>query len=163
MRTNIADGVVSPGAGLQGSLLDLDREPAFAPLPGTVTRTNLGLGAWVEVRPAWLRGADDVFEELRTCVPWQAERRAMYNRVVDVPRLTRFYGEHEPLPHNVLTQARDLLSEHYALELGEPFVTAGLCLYRDGNDSVAWHGDRIGRSREHDTRTRSSVWGQPVR
>jgi alkylated DNA repair dioxygenase AlkB len=35
--------------------------------------------------------------------------------------------------------------------LGEPFRTVGLCLYRDGSDSVAWHGDRIGRSRTEDT------------
>ena len=47
--------------------------------------------------------------------------------------------------------ARDALSRHYADELGEPFTTAGLCLYRDGHDSVAWHGDRIGRSRDQDT------------
>jgi alkylated DNA repair dioxygenase AlkB len=69
----------------------------------------------------------------------------MYDNVVDVPRLLRFYGEGEPLPHPSLEEARDALSRHYADELGEPFVTAGLCLYRDGHDSVAWHGDRIGR------------------
>ncbi|MFD5762697.1 alpha-ketoglutarate-dependent dioxygenase AlkB, partial [Streptomyces sp. NPDC127044] len=36
-------------------------------------------------------------------------------------------------------------------ELGEPFTTAGLCYYRDGRDSVAWHGDRIGRGAREDT------------
>ena len=41
--------------------------------------------------------------------------------------------------------------EGYRAELGEPFVTVGLCLYRDGNDSVAWHGDTIGRARTEDT------------
>ena len=66
----------------------------------------------------------------------------MYERVVDVPRLLSFYGEGEPLPDPLLEQARDRpLHAHYADELGEPFVTAGLCLYRDGRDSVAWHGD----------------------
>ncbi len=75
----------------------------------------------------------------------------MYDSVVDVPRLTRFYAEGEPLPRPILAQARDALSAHYAGELGEPFTTAGMCLYRDGRDSVAWHGDRIGRSREQDT------------
>jgi alkylated DNA repair dioxygenase AlkB len=43
------------------------------------------------------------------------------------------------------------LNEHYAEELGEPFRTAGLCLYRDGRDSVAWHGDTIGRGSTEDT------------
>ncbi len=78
----------------------------------------------------------------------------MYDSVVDVPRLTKFYGADEPLPHPLLVEAREALSRHYAPELGEPFVTAGLCLYRDGRDSVAWHGDRIGTlSRQrHDDR-----------
>ena len=75
----------------------------------------------------------------------------MYQRIVAVPRLLSFYDEGAPLPHPVLTQAREQLSAHYADELGEPFRTAGLCLYRDGRDSVAWHGDRIGRSRTEDT------------
>jgi alkylated DNA repair dioxygenase AlkB len=51
----------------------------------------------------------------------------------------------------VLTNARNALNQHYAEELGEPFVTAGLCLYRDGADSVAWHGDRIGKGAHTDT------------
>ena len=50
-----------------------------------------------------------------------------------------------------LDDARAALSEHYAAELGEPFATAGLCYYRDGSDSVAWHGDTIGRGSTHDT------------
>ena len=67
-------------------------------------------------------------------MPWRAERRQMYDAVVDVPRLSRFYGDDEPLPHPCSTTARDALSAHYADELGEPFLTAGLCLYRDGHD-----------------------------
>jgi len=51
----------------------------------------------------------------------------------------------------VLDEAVAALNEHYAAELGEGFVTAGLCLYRDGRDSVAWHGDRTGRSSKQDT------------
>ena len=51
----------------------------------------------------------------------------------------------------MLDEARDALSRHYAAELGEPFRTAGLCYYRDGRDSVAWHGDTIGRGRTEDT------------
>jgi alkylated DNA repair dioxygenase AlkB len=51
----------------------------------------------------------------------------------------------------MLVTVREALSDHYQAELGERFVTAGLCLYRDGRDSVAWHGDRIGRSSREDT------------
>ena len=138
---------------LQGSLFDTaatDGTAGFSPL-AEAQRLTLDRGAWVDLLPDWLQGADAVFDALLSDVPWRAERRQMYERVVDVPRLTAFYDEGAPLPHPALDEARERLSAHYASELGEPFVTAGLCLYRDGRDSVAWHGDRIGRSRDTDT------------
>ena len=136
---------------LQPSLFDTaDDALRFGNLTG-LQRTPLTRGAWVDHLPGWLRGADRLFGDLVEQVPWRAERRQMYERVVDVPRLLSFYGEQDPLPHEALVEARDRLSTHYAEELGEPFLTAGLCYYRDGRDSVAWHGDRIGRSRLQDT------------
>lgn len=135
---------------LQGSLFDAGEDSGFGSLSG-LHRIELSHGAWVDLLPGWLGGADEVFDALVRHVPWVAERRQMYERVVDVPRLTAFYDEGAPLPHPALAEARDRLSAHYAAELGEPFATAGLCLYRDGRDSVAWHGDRIGRSRDSDT------------
>ena len=75
----------------------------------------------------------------------------MYDRVVNVPRLLCFYGEGEDLPDPALDEARQALDRHYGPGLGEPLCTAGLCLYRDGRDSVAWHGDRIGRGAREDT------------
>lgn len=140
-----------PAATFQASLFATGDEPGLAPLAGRVTRTELGDGAWLDACPGWLRGADGLFERLRTRVPWRAERRQMYERVVDVPRLLCFYGEHQPLPDPALGEMRAALDAHYRPELGEPFATAGLCLYRDGRDSVAWHGDRIGRGRREDT------------
>ena len=135
----------------QGSLLDGDAGPEVAELGDTVRRTELTDGAWVDVRPGWIAGADALFLRLQAEVPWRAERREMYDRIVDVPRLVCFYAEHDKLPDPVLDVARDALSAHYATELGEPFTTAGLCHYRDGRDSVAWHGDRIGRGRLENT------------
>jgi alkylated DNA repair dioxygenase AlkB len=128
-----------------------DAEPGFGPLAGRVRRTPLAFGAWVDHLPGWLTGADDLFAALVGSVPWRAERRQMYDRVVEVPRLLAFYGESDPLPHPWVAEARTRLNQQYAAELGEPFMTAGLCLYRDGRDSVAWHGDRIGRGRSADT------------
>ncbi|EWT03429.1 DNA repair protein [Intrasporangium oryzae NRRL B-24470] len=136
---------------LQGSLLDLTDEMTLRDVGTGLRRTHLGRGAWVDVRPGWLAAGDALFTALLHDVPWHAERRQMYESVVSVPRLTKFYGAGERLPHPLLDRAREALSAHYHDELGEPFVTAGLCLYRDGRDSVAWHGDRIGRSNEHDT------------
>ena len=134
---------------MQGSLLDLGDEPA----PGAVRpeRVQLDHGAWVDVQRGWLAGSAALFARLFDQVPWRAERRQMYDRTVDVPRLQRFYGEDAELPDPALAVCRDMLSGHYEAELGEPFRTAGLCLYRDGRDSVAWHGDTVGRGRTEDT------------
>jgi alkylated DNA repair dioxygenase AlkB len=125
--------------------------PRVGPLGATVERRRLTRGAWVDLRPGWVTGSDDLFARLVRDVPWYAERRQMWDNVVDVPRLLKFYGEGEQLPDPLLVEARRALDEHYRGELGEPFVTAGMCYYRDGRDSVAWHGDRIGRSRTEDT------------
>lgn len=134
---------------LQGSLFGTD-DVALGSL-SRVERTVLGHGAWIDVLPGWLSGADTLFQRLVDDVPWYEERRQMYERVVDVPRLLCFYDESDALPDPVLNDARDALSRHYGAELGEPFRTAGLCYYRDGRDSVAWHGDRIGRGDREDT------------
>ncbi|MFF2550976.1 alpha-ketoglutarate-dependent dioxygenase AlkB [Nocardia sp. NPDC058058] len=135
---------------LQGSLLDGFGELEVGALDG-LRRTVLSAGAWIDVLPGWLTGADTLFERLAAEVPWRADRRAMYDRVVDVPRLLAFYEQGQGLPDPVLDEARDALSDHYRDELGEPFTTAGLCYYRDGDDSVAWHGDTSGRGATHDT------------
>jgi len=139
----------------QGSLLDASDEAGLGALGGTVHRTHLSRGAWVDIRPGWVTGADALFERVAGAVPWRAERRMMYDRVVDVPRLLCFYGEGQALPDPVLTAARDALTERYQSELGEPLCSAGLCLYRDGRDSVAWHGDTIAT-------TVSSVLPRPI-
>ncbi|WP_318209377.1 MULTISPECIES: alpha-ketoglutarate-dependent dioxygenase AlkB family protein [unclassified Streptomyces] len=146
--------------GLQGSLFDQGDDIGFGPLDG-LRRTPLDGGAWVDHLPGWLHGADALFEELAGRVPWRAEERPMYDNVVAVPRLLAHYGEGAPLPHPALTEARQTLGAHYAAELGEPFVSAGLCLYRDGRDSVAWHGDRTGRSAHHDTMVAILSLGDP--
>jgi alkylated DNA repair dioxygenase AlkB len=141
----------------------------FAPGPAGdlgfdgIERHELGSGAWVDVARGWLPEADDVFATMVSDVPWRAERRRMYDRIVDVPRLVYTYMIGDELPHPVLTAARDALSEHYLPELGEPFRTAGCCYYRDGRDSVAWHGDRIGRGSSQDTMVAIVSIGDPRR
>ena len=135
---------------LQGSLFELDATPGLGPLADLMVRHDLGRGAWVDLLPGWLGCADEVYDRLLG-IDWQAERRQMYERVVDVPRLLRYYDESEVLPHPTLNDALRALNQHYGPELGEPFLTAGMCLYRDGRDSVAWHGDTIGRGRTEDT------------
>lgn len=115
-------------------------------------RRELGDGAFLEMRAGWLTDADKLLDALLSTVPWRAERRQMYDRVVDVPRLVSFHDlTVEDPPHPMLSRLRRRLNDIYAGELGEPFTTVGLCCYRDGSDSVAWHGDTIGRSSKEDT------------
>lgn len=125
---------------VQGSLFDC------------AERRSLGDGAWIDVRAGWLGDHDDLFDQLMATIPWRAERRQMYDRVLDVPRLVSFHDlTTDPPPHPGLAKLRVRLNDIYAREMGEPFTTAGLCLYRDETDSVAWHGDTIGRSSTEDT------------
>jgi len=76
------------------------------------------------------------FAELRAAVDWHHERRPMYDRIVDVPRLTAYFGIGEPLPP-ALHAAKQAVEAF----LGVRFNTVGLNLYRDGRDSVAMHSD----------------------
>ncbi|MEO3745869.1 alpha-ketoglutarate-dependent dioxygenase AlkB [Plantactinospora sp. B5E13] len=154
-QPSMLDFGAGAGAGVAGD------GAALGPLAGRVRRHELTRGAWVDHLPGWVQGSDAVLTTLLTEVDWQAERRRMYDDVVDVPRLLRWYGAGEPLPHPLLTAARTALTRHYAAELGEPFVTAGMCLYRDGRDSVAWHGDTLGRSATVDTMVAIVSFGSP--
>ena len=157
-RTLVASLRTGPS---QPSLWDVAEEAALSPLTGRVTRHHLSHGAWVDHLPGWVQGSDHVLDILLGDIGWREDRRQMYEREVAVPRLLRWYGRGETLPHPTLTDARLALDAHYGPELGEPFVTAGMCLYRDGRDSVAWHGDRIGRGRSADTMVAIVSFGSP--
>ena len=123
----------------QPSLLALD-EPGFdASLPGA-RRRFLGQGAWVDHVPGWVTGGDALFDQVLRAAQWKAYERPMYERIVDVPRLSATAWEGRP---PVLDEMARCLGERYGVEL--PAISANL--YRDGRDSVAWHGDRIGRVR----------------
>jgi alkylated DNA repair dioxygenase AlkB len=147
----------------QATLFAADSEDQSASFTLTPERTTLSRGAWLDVQRSWLPDADDVLTRLVRDVPWRAERRQMYDRLVDVPRLTYTYMIGEDLPHPRLLDAREALSAHYESELGEPFRTSGCCYYRDGRDSVAWHGDTIGRGRSADTMVAIVSVGDPRR
>ena len=156
---------------LQPSLFDADPDgagdaaaplgPSLGPLGSSVARTVLSGGAWVDVRPGWVHDSAEMFSRLVAGVPWQAEKRQMYDRVVDVPRLLSWYGEGDGWPDPLLGEARDALNAHYGVGPREELVSAGLCFYRDGRDGGAWHGDRIGRSRSEDVMVAIVSFGAP--
>jgi alkylated DNA repair dioxygenase AlkB len=136
---------------VQPSLLGSSGDLGLADLGAAVERRPLSDGAWIDLRPGFVTAADKLFDTLASTVPWHEERMHMYDSTVRVPRLIARYAQGEAMPHPVLDEARSALNAHYVEELGEPFVSAGLCLYRDGSDSVAWHGDRIARESPADT------------
>jgi alkylated DNA repair dioxygenase AlkB len=136
---------------LQSSLFDSDTAPTLRPLGSGLTRTQLDPKSWVDHQLGWVGGSDSLFDAVTEAAPWRAEKRQMYDRVVDVPRLVCWYDADAELPHPALAEARFRLSAFYRDVLPEGFATAGLCLYRDGRDSVAWHGDTIGRGCPEDT------------
>jgi alkylated DNA repair dioxygenase AlkB len=111
--------------------------PHFDPTFHGARRRFLGAGAWVELVPGWVQGADALFDEVLAQASWREPAdRPMYDRIVAVPRLVASGWGSQP---SVLRQASTCLGHHYGRPL--PAITANL--YRDGNDSVAWHGDKI--------------------
>src|SRR5437764_637984 len=90
--------------------------------------------------------AEAWFAELRSGVHWRAERRMMYDREVDVPRLIghfRLDPAPDSTPAAILDAARLVVDR-----TGTPFNTVGLNLYRDGRDSVAPHNDHLNEIRK---------------
>jgi alkylated DNA repair dioxygenase AlkB len=130
----------------QGSLFDPTGPPALGSLDRGTERIGLSPASWLEHRPSWVGGHDALFARLIDGVPWRADRRTMYERVVEVPRLVAHFGEGDELPDGLIAEAWDRLGEHYATTGAGPLRSVGMCLYRDGRDSVAWHADTNGRS-----------------
>jgi alkylated DNA repair dioxygenase AlkB len=130
-----------PGAVLhQPSLLGGGVPAVDAPALARIRRLALDEGAWVEHLPGWVSGHEALLDHLARTTAWRSERRMMYDRMVDVPRLVAGLPDDGP-GHPVLEQIRALLDERYDTR----FVNLSLGYYRDGNDSVAWHGDTTAR------------------
>ena len=121
---------------LDGSVVELDRSFHGG------RRHALGEDAWVDHVPGWCRGADLLFAELIQNTPWRGREVRMYDRVVPEPRLThRWHLDRGPDPPPALTAMARLIGARYGVQLTQ----VGVNLYRDGSDSVAWHGDRVAR------------------
>lgn len=120
-----------------------DGEPSFDSRFATARRIELGRGAWMEHVRGWVHGHDVLFGELERAMAWRAERRVMYEKMVDVPRLLARVPDDGP-GHPLLPELGAALGARY----GARFDALTLALYRDGNDSVAWHRDHDHRDRE---------------
>lgn len=111
--------------------------PAFDGSFRDAIRTDIGGGGWIERVPGFLQGHELVFDVLHDTTGWNTHERTMYDRVVEVPRLTATLPS-DGDGHPVIDELADVLSQRY----GERLTSVSAALYRDGEDSVAWHGDR---------------------
>jgi alkylated DNA repair dioxygenase AlkB len=120
-------------------------------------RIALREGAWLDVAREWLRGHEALFARLSRDVRWRTEDRVMYERTVAVPRLYAVLSEAERPP--IVEHMRDVLSKRY----GQVFDRVTLAYYRDGRDSVAWHGDYVARRMQKDALVATVSVGSPRR
>jgi alkylated DNA repair dioxygenase AlkB len=121
-------------------------------------RTPLDATAWVEHLPDWVAGEDTLLEDLVRSTRWRSERRKMYDRMVDVPRLVASLPDDGP-GHPLLERIRALVSAHYRTA----FARVSMGYYRDGSDSVAWHGDYVARQLDEPTLVATVSLGAPRR
>jgi alkylated DNA repair dioxygenase AlkB len=124
----------------QRSLFD-EGQASFDADFSQLERLALNENAWVDYAPEWVRGADALFAELVRRRVWGQRTRWMYEKRVIEPRLTDVWLLHSgaPLEPAILERMRRALSERY----GVLFDSVGFNFYRDGQDSVAWHSDKI--------------------
>ena len=114
--------------------------PLFGTIEGVVTDDERGR---ITYAPAFVdpATASAWFAQLREVVPWQALRRQMYDREVEVPRLVSSYRL-DPPPASTPAAILDAAAR-VSREAGVPFNSVGLNRYRDGRDSVAPHNDHL--------------------
>jgi alkylated DNA repair dioxygenase AlkB len=117
-----------------------NEEPLCDESFGSIKRVELDRGAWIDVAPGWLRGHARLFEALLRETAWRSEERMMYDRMVGVPRLYAIIPRDGP-GYPAILEMRRALDRRY----GTAFEHVSLALYRDGRDSVAWHGDQVAR------------------
>ncbi|MDX1659570.1 MAG: alpha-ketoglutarate-dependent dioxygenase AlkB [Nitriliruptorales bacterium] len=127
---------------LQGSLFAAAETPAFDREFAGRRRHELDHRAWIDHQPEWLAGADAVFDAVVESAGWRQREMQMYGEMVAQPRLTAFWDLADtPDEIAVVHEMGQMLSGRYGVE----FTRVGCNLYRDGDDSVAWHGDRVAR------------------
>lgn len=127
----------------QSSLLDtVHADPRIDPAFGGLRRYPLPAGAWIDRLPGWVSGADAVFEATLAHLDWREGTERIRGAEVPRPRLVASVDAALLPPQlRLLAEMSAALTHRYGIALDR--ITANL--YRDGRDSVAWHGDRVAR------------------
>ena len=122
----------------QGDLFALG-PPSLDPA-AAVKRLHLDERSWIDVSSRWLRGGDELLEVLANRLRWTGAERPMYGRMVEEPRLSALVRPGSPGAPALLDDMARVLAARYGTGLSSVWVN----YYRSGDDSVAWHSDRIG-------------------
>lgn len=107
-----------------------------------IQRFQLDPCCWVDYCSGYIEGADSLFGQVEAGFEWFRGRRLMYGTWHDEPRLTARLELEDPEVPSVVVDAANALGCHYDRDFTGLFCN----YYRDGDDSVAWHSDRIGRT-----------------
>lgn len=128
---------------LQGSLFDSGPPQVDVSYAG-LRRISLDETSWVEHVPGWLAGADELFAQLLATGRFGQREVQMYERKVPEPRLTA--GWSADVGSGDLPEPLQAIAAALSGRYGVAFDRIWVNLYRDGHDSVAWHGDRNRRT-----------------
>lgn len=128
--------------GMQGSLFSASPE-GFDRSFHSLERIELGRGAWIDRQTGWASDPNELFVAALEKLDWREGVERIRGMEVPRPRLVAsFGGEQPPTGLEVIGEMSTALSTRYSVRLER--ITCNL--YRDGKDSVAWHGDRIARN-----------------
>jgi alkylated DNA repair dioxygenase AlkB len=114
--------------------------PSIDRAMGRLRRIDLDDSAWIDHCPSWVDGHQQLLDHLSATTRWQSMRREMYERMVEVPRLMAMLPD-DGDGHPLFDEMARALEARYET----PFPRVSMALYRDGNDSVAYHGDLVAR------------------
>ena len=133
---------MSPDFAFQGSLLSMEGTEPFDRSFTQVEHIELPAGAWIDRCPGWVGDPDGLFVTALDALEWREGVEQIRGEEVARPRLVSSFGSDGlPAGLDVLADMSQVLSDRYGVLLDR--ITCNL--YRDGRDSVAWHGDRIAR------------------
>ncbi|HEX6245788.1 MAG TPA: alpha-ketoglutarate-dependent dioxygenase AlkB [Polyangiales bacterium] len=120
------------------------RDPGADELPSFdgLRRIQLDASSWIDYCGNFVAQHAALFDRVRATLRFRSERRTMYEREVDVPRLFTSLPEDGPVPP-LLAAVEAALAERYQAS----FERIGVALYRSGDDSVAFHRDHMPRDR----------------
>ncbi len=105
-------------------------------------RTRLDAHCWVDQVHGWLGGQLELYDRLARADIWHHAERPMYGRMVAEPRLSAGMRVDGPRTPAIVRRMATDLSRRYGVGMGGIWCN----WYRDGDDAVAWHADRIGRA-----------------